>query len=58
MTRRNKEIHAKERNTKISHDFKINIIKHTHAKEEKKHEILKISEKIWKIYAEAEEINK
>ena len=57
-TWRNKEIHAKKRNTKISHDLKINIIKHIYAKEEEKHEILKISEKIWKIYAETEEINK
>ena len=46
MTRRNKEIHVKKRNVKILHDFKINIIKHTHAREEKKHEILKILEKI------------
>ena len=46
MTRRNKEIHAEKRNAKIFHDFKINIVKHTHAREEEKHEILKISEKI------------
>ena len=46
MTRRNKKIHAKKRNTKNLHDFKINIVKHIYAKEEKKHEILKISEKI------------
>ena len=45
-TRRNKKIHAKKRNAKIFHDLKINIVKHTYAKEEKKHEILKISEKI------------
>ena len=45
MTQKNKKIHAEKRNIKILHDFKINIIKHTHAKEEKKHEILKISEK-------------
>ena len=45
MTWRNKEIHVKKRNVKILYNLKTNIVKHTHAREEKKHEILKILKK-------------